>query len=118
MPNAAVVKALSAVLAAAPFAFGLIRAIRTGTDVRYVWVALAAMAGGMIVTGAARGFRRPLHPAGLAAAVFVVSTALAVIAALVLGTTLGPGILIVAASFAACFAAASFLVLLARRAHR
>lgn len=115
MPNAALVKVLSAALAAAPFAFGLIRAVRTGTDVRYVWVALAAMAGGMVVTGVARGFRRPLRPAALAAAVFVVSTTLAVIVALLLGTTLGPGILIVAASFAACFAAASLLGVLARR---
>jgi len=108
-------KALSAVLAALPFAFGLIRAVQTGTDVRYVWVAVAAMAGGMIVTAVARGFRRPLKPVSLAAAVFVVSTALAVVAAMLQGTRLGPGLLVVAASFAACFAAASFLSALSRR---
>ena len=108
-------RAFSAVLAATPFAFGLIRAIRTGTDLRYLWVAVAAMAGGVIVAAVARGFRRPLRPAGLAAAVFVVSTVLAVTAAMLLGTRLGPGILVVAASFAACFAAASLLSVLARR---
>src|SRR5262245_5166808 len=115
MPHAAVARILSAVLAAAPLAFGVIRAIRTGTDVRYVYVALAAMVGGMIVTAVTRGFQRPLRPAALAVAVFVVSTALAVVAALLLGTRLGPGILVVAGSFGACFAASSLLSLLARR---
>src|SRR4029453_11052814 len=101
-------KLLSARLAALPFAFGLIRAVQTGTDVRYVWVALAAMAGGMLVTARVRGSRRPVSPQALAAAVFLVSTIFATGTGMVLGTRLGPGLLVVAAAFAACFAAASF----------
>jgi hypothetical protein len=102
-------KLLSALLAALPFAFGLFRAIQTGTDVRYVWVALAAMAGGMLVSARARGAGRPVNPPALAAAVFLVSGVFATAAALVLGTRFGPGLLVVAAGFAGCFAAASFV---------
>jgi hypothetical protein len=115
MGYSAAARALSAILAAIPFAFGVIRAIETGTDVRYLWVALAAMGGGMIVTAVARGVRRPLGVAALVVAVFVMSAVCAVLAALLLGTRLGPGILVVAAGFAACFAAASLASVLVRR---
>ena len=108
-------KLFSAALAALPFAFGLFRAVQTGTDVRYVWVALAAMAGGMLVTARVRASRRPVNPRTLAAAVFLISGAFAVAAALLLGTRLGPGLLVVAAAFAACFAAASFISVIAGR---
>ena len=107
-------KALAAVLASIPFGFGLIRAVNTGSDVRYVWVALAAMCGGMAGMAAARATGRGADPAVLVPVVFVASGTFAVMAAMVLGTRLGPGILIVAAAFAACFTAASLLSVRAR----
>ena len=35
-------RVLAVTFAALPFGFGAIRAMKTGTDVRYLWVALAA----------------------------------------------------------------------------
>jgi hypothetical protein len=108
-------RALAILFAAMPFAFAAIRAMRTGSDVRYVWVALVSFAGAAIVflPGRSRGRTPPLAFA-LSAAVFVAATMAAVAAALVLGTRLGPGILIVAASFGMCFAAGSLLSSLVR----
>lgn len=108
-------RVLAASIAALPFAFALIRVVQTGTDTRYVWVALGAMVGGMIVTLVTRRFRRPLHPVTLAAAVFVMSAIVALAVALVLGTRFGPGVLVVTGSFAGCFASASLASVLARR---
>jgi hypothetical protein len=102
-------KALAVVFAAIPFAFGLIRAFNTGTDVRYIWVALGAMIGGMIATTVARRFPKPPATPALVVAVFVTSAVLAVFTARLLGTTMGPGLLVVATAFAACFAAASLI---------
>lgn len=98
-------RALSLASAALPFAFGVIRAVKTGSDYRYLWVALAAGLGALVIRLSAR---RSL-PTSLAARVFIASGATGVIAAMLLGTSLGPGILVVAASFAACFAAASLI---------
>ena len=112
---AGLLRALAVIFAALPFAFGMIRALKTGADVRYVWVALAGMFGGMMATAVARGYRSNLYLPALIAAVFVTSGMLAVFAALLLGTRLGPGILVVAASFASCFAASSLSSALARR---
>ena len=108
-------RALAILFGAIPFAFGLIRAIETGTDVRYVWVALAAMFGGMIVIARVRRSGRSLQPAALAVAVFVTSLFLAIGTAMLLGTRLGPGILVVAAGFAGCFAAAAVASVTAAR---
>jgi hypothetical protein len=105
-------KALAIIFAAIPFVFGMIRAFTTGTDVRYIWVALAAMIGGMIATAVARRLPKPPGMAALVAAVFVTSTVLAVFTARLLGTTMGPGLLVVATGFAACFAAASLIGLI------
>lgn len=112
---ASLLRVFAVVFAAIPFAFGMIRAITTGADVRYVWVALASMCGGMMATAVARGHRGELSLPVLLAGVFVTSAVLAVFAALLLGTRLGPGILVVAASFASCFAASSLSSMLARR---
>jgi uncharacterized membrane protein YoaK (UPF0700 family) len=104
---------LTAVLfAALPIAFALIRAVRTGNDLRYLWVALASLLGAAAVMIVTRAFTqsRPAAPA-LSTAVFLVAMLLAVFAAWLLGTTIGPGILIVAASFGFCFSAACLIYL-------
>jgi len=95
---------LAIVFSVLPFAFAFIRLAQTGTDARYVVVALASAFGAATATV----LTRPVTRARLlrvAMTVFIIATLLAVIAALLLGTRLGPGILIVAAAFGFCFAA-------------
>jgi len=107
-------RALSIFFAALPFAFALIRALQTGDDVRYLWVALASLCGAiavMIVTR--RSGRAPSAAVAVSAGVLIIATLLAVVAALLLGTTLGLGLLVVGAAFGFCFAAGSLLHILA-----
>ena len=100
-----------------PFAFGLIRAVTTGQDVRYLWVAAAGFLGAALVTVPARSRDSSTGTHMAAASVaFVAATVFAVCAAIILGTRLGPGLLVVGASFGLCFAAASLLHLQARSA--
>jgi hypothetical protein len=106
---------LSLGAAAVPFAFASIRAIATGSDFRYFALATASFIG----TGMAVAFARPrggtLVPAiAFGAVVFVVATGLAMFAARLTGARVGLGMIIVAASFGCCFAAASVLHALAR----
>lgn len=107
--------ALSILVAAVPFAFALIRAARTGNDLRYFWVALASLLGAMatIAVGKAH-MRRPIAFVALVAGVFVIATLLAVFAALLIGTTLGLGIIVVGVGFGFCFAVGALLHILAR----
>ena len=101
----------SALLAFAPFAFGLMRAVGTdGRDLRYLWVAIAAFIGAMArMALAARSGGRPMTPAMMAAGVFLMSTVAASVAAIMLGTSVNAAVLIVAAGFGFCFAASTFL---------
>jgi hypothetical protein len=95
---------LAFLFAAAPFAFALIRLVQTGTDARYVLVALASSGGAALAMALTRPVTRSRF-VRVAMAAFVSATVLAVVAALLLGTRLGPGILVVAVSFGFCFAA-------------
>jgi len=99
-------RVLSIALASIPFAFGVIRAVRGGGDVRYVAVAAAGFVGAALTVAIGR---RIASVFALAVAVFVVSTLTAVAGALPMGTRLGPGILIVASGFGLCFAAGAWL---------
>jgi hypothetical protein len=98
------VNALAVVFAATPFAFALIRLAQTGTDARYLVVALASGCGTAMVMVLARPVTRT-RLLRVAVSVLVVATLFALIAALLLGTRLGPGILVVATAFGSCFAA-------------
>jgi CHASE2 domain-containing sensor protein len=107
---------LAGLAAVAPFAFGIIRAITTGTDFRYIWVALASGLG----AAAANRLRTPRAPGvsnalELAAAVFVVATLGAAVAAWLLGTTPNLGMLVVVSAFGVCFGAAACLLAFSRR---
>lgn len=106
--------ALATVFATAPFAFALMRLAQTGTDARYLVVALAAGCGSAMAMVLARPVTRTRF-LRVAISVFVVATVLAVIAALFLGTRLGPGILVVATAFGFCFAAGCALHAWTRR---
>jgi len=103
--------AVSILFAAVPFAFALIRAFETGgRDLRYVWVALAALCGAAATILIARPYGGgPNAAVALSAGVFVIATLLAVCAALLLGTRLGPGILVVGSAFGFCFAVGCLL---------
>jgi hypothetical protein len=106
---------ISILFAVVPVAFAAVRAVRTGYDFRYLWVAFASLLGAsavMLVGKAAS--RRPNSAAALAAWVFVVATLLAVLAAWLLGTRVGPGSVIVGAGFGFCCAASCALYILAR----
>lgn len=92
-------RALALLAAAVPFVFGLIRLAQTGNDARYLVVATASLCGAAVAMKLARTARLVV--------VFVAATMLAVAAAMLMGTRFGPGILVVAAAFGFCFAAAS-----------
>jgi uncharacterized membrane protein HdeD (DUF308 family) len=103
------------VVAAVPFGFALIRAVSTGSDFRYFWVALAGLLGAVATVRIGRAYgARPAAAVALAAGAFLAATLLAVLAALSIGTALGPGLLVVGSAFGVCFAVGSLLHLLAR----
>jgi hypothetical protein len=115
-PGRWLLDALSLVFAATPIGFALIRAITTGHDWRYLWVALAALLGAAVVMAVGRDYRGQLRANVLLSLVaLVLSTMLAMVAALSIGTRFGPGLLVVAVSFGLCSAASCLLYLLARR---
>src|SRR5436190_24404005 len=91
--------ALSIFVAAVPFAFALVRAVRTGYDLRYFWVALASLLGAMATIAVGRAHMKgPIAMVALVAGVFVIATLLAVFAGALIGTTLGLGIIVVGAA--------------------
>jgi hypothetical protein len=114
-PGQWLLDAVSIVFAATPIGFALIRAITTGHDWRYLWVALSALLGAAVVMVVGRAYRgRLLANMSVSLVAFVLSTMLAMAAALSIGTRFGPGIVVVAASFGLCCAASCLLYLLAR----
>jgi hypothetical protein len=115
MSRSLLLSLLAAAAAGAPLLFGIIRAMTTGNDFRYIWVALAAFISTTVVTSVVRVARGGARgAAALSALVFVVATIAAMLAARLLGTTINPGMLVVAASFGLCFAFAAGLFTLAR----
>jgi hypothetical protein len=91
---------LGLLLVAIPFGFAALRALGTGTDLRYAWVALAAAgaAAALLVPGG----RRSRPSAARQALAVVVSTAAASAAGFVQGAHSLPAVLFVAMGFAVC----------------
>jgi hypothetical protein len=87
-----------------PFLFGLLRAVTTRNDLRYLWVAAASLVGAAAFTAVtpAPSRRRRIV---LSIGAFIVATFCATAAAMLLATRFGPGLLVVAASFGFCAAA-------------
>ena len=104
---------LSILFGAVPFAFALVRAVRTGDDLRYLWVAFAALLGAAMAMRRAQRMRTSLL--GLTA--FVLATLFAAAVALLLGTQFGPGVLLVGSGYGACLAASCVLHALAHPQH-
>lgn len=96
--------------AAAPLAFGLIRAVETGTDFRYLWVAIASFIGALVLMaiGKPRG-QTPSPIPALPAIVFVVTTLIAAATAFLLGARSAPAVLAVASAFGLCWTASCAL---------
>src|SRR5262245_16854403 len=107
--------ALSIVFVAIPFVFALIRAVRTGYDLRYLWVAFASLLGAVMVMTVGRTYSSTRRGVvALSAGAFVVSTLFAVLIALLLGVEIGPGSLLVGSAFGFCCAVSRLLHTLAR----
>lgn len=106
---------LSIAFAAIPFAFALIRAVRTGSDFRYFWLAIASLLAAVVVTTAGKRCSTTFEEAvPLSAIAFLVATLSAVLTASLLGGRVGPGSLLVASAFGFCFAVSSLLYARAR----
>jgi hypothetical protein len=108
--------ALSLAAAAMPFAFASIRALQTGWDFRYFLIAFAGLIGAAASVAIGRAYAWTTVTTALAA--FVIASVLSVLAAMAIGTRFGLGLLVVADSFGACFAAAVFFHLHARALNR
>jgi peptidoglycan/LPS O-acetylase OafA/YrhL len=106
----------SVVVAAVPVIFGLIRAVATRGDVRYLWLAGAAIAGSMVAMRLGRGSIDPAPVSLRRACGAVAAGALcAAAAAFVIGATAGPGVAIVALAFGLCTGAGAVAATLARQ---
>ena len=101
-------QSLAILFGAVPFAFALVRAVRTGDDFRYLWLALASLLGAAIAVAIGKK-RRTRASVALGFTAFVLATLFATTAALFLGTQFGPGLLVVASGFGCCSAASSVL---------
>lgn len=102
-------EALAILFAAAPFIFGLIRLVTTGSDYRMITMAVVSFIGVMIV----RTMKRDTPPS--TAAIFFVATVLAAIVAYLMGATAALGVWPVAIVFGFCYAASNVLKSRARK---
>lgn len=93
-------------IAALPIAFGVIRAVTTGTDFRYLWSAIAALVGAAVT---ARGGNTD-RVAVRGALALCVATLLAAAMAFLVGARSPGAVLVVALAFGACAAVGSGLV--------
>ena len=93
-------KLVGLLLVAVPFAFGILRAMSTGTDFRYIWVALASTVTGAIALKAVGG-TQPLTLGRISIAVIAATLAASAVA-FAQGATSLPAALTVAIGFALC----------------
>ena len=116
LPDNWTLQALSIVCAVIPFAFALVRALRTGDDFRYLLVALASLLGAAVVVAVGNGDpTKPLTVFPLAAGVFIIAMVCALLAAFLLRTRVGLGMFVVGSAFAFCHTASYLCHSLARR---
>ena len=101
---------LSILFATAPFAFGLIRLVETGSDLRILWMSLASFFGTFLLTAIAKMRTRvPGAVLGFSVAVLATATLLAAATAYLLGATSAVGVWAVAFVLGLCWASASAL---------
>jgi len=103
-------------LGAVPAIFGLIRASTTGDDVRYLWLAAAAMLGSLAVMVLGYGASGPSRVSPtLAVGAITAGAGCAAATAIFLGAKAGPGVAIVALAFGLCTGTSAVLGTIARR---
>ncbi len=94
---------IGSLIAAVPFGFALIRAATTGTDYRYLWLAMASTLAAGLMVGLARRANRGSSGrlVRVALAVFAAAGASGV-TAFALGAGSAPAVLVVSFGFAVC----------------
>lgn len=98
-------------LGVAPLAFGLVRALTSSGDYRFLWMALAPtffVAGLLLTTVGRRRSRKAVRVQSIV--IFVTTLILATATAFVFGATALPGVIGVAAIYGALLALSSVLV--------
>jgi hypothetical protein len=107
---------VAVLLAGVPVLFGLVRAINTGDDFRYLWLAASAIVGSLAVMVPGYPAATPAR-VSLARAVggIAAGAGCAAVTAIFLGATAGPGVAIVAGAFGLCTGTGMVLGAVARR---
>jgi hypothetical protein len=103
---------LAALIAAVPFAFGVIRAITTGWDFRYLVIAVASFAGAVLGIWLVGGQRRQESRTTTLLLAFIMSLLVGAATGWVLGARSVSAIVFVAGGFAVCEIVACALYLL------
>lgn len=105
---------LAVLIAAVPFAFGVIRAITTGWDFRYLIIAIASFAGAVLGVRLVGTKRRQESRATALLLAFIVSLLVGAATGWVLGARSVSAIVFVAGGFAVCEIVACALYLRSR----
>jgi hypothetical protein len=110
---------VAVLLALVPVLFGIVRAISTGNDFRYLWLAAAANLGSLaVMVSTYRAPRSTRFSLGRALGAITIGAACAAATAMFLGTTAGPGVAIVAGGFGLCTGLGAVLGAVAQRRTR
>ena len=113
-PGQLILTLLSILFAAIPFAFAIVRALQTGSDLRYIWVALGSFAGAAAVMAIGKARQRsPAAVLALAVVALIVATVLAGMVAFAVGASSLVSVAVVALGFGGCHAASLTLHLIA-----
>jgi hypothetical protein len=114
-PRERLIYFLSFLFAATPFAFALLRAFRTGYDLRFLWMAFASFLGAAAVMAVGKTRSRRLSGVlALSGLVLVIATLLAGLTAFLLGAKSFVAAGMVAFAFGLCWAASYALNALSR----
>ena len=106
---------LSIAVGLVPFAFAALRFLSTGTDLRALWMAIAALIGVQIAFAVGKASDRPGNVAlGRAIVAAIAGACFAALAVWLLGTRGIVGILMVSLAFGVCFSASRTIAQLAR----
>lgn len=106
----------SVLFALVPLLFGLIRAVNTGSDLRYLWLAGASLFGSWIAARPlGRGSSDRSHVWHRALIAVALGALGAAATAMLLGGSAGPGVAIVAISFGLCTGTSTTFAMLAQR---
>jgi len=98
-------QAVSFVFAAVPFGFALIRAIKTGSDFRYLWMAVASFVAAAAFVAIEKARTRRQDPTtSKTIGVFVVVAAVAALTGYLSGARSSVGVWMVSVGFAFCWA--------------